>query len=413
MNVKLFKMALVLGSLSWIGPFAIDMYLPALPVLAADLDATPQGAQATLMAYFIAFGSSQIFYGPASDVLGRKPPIYFGLVVFGMASLACAWAPGIEWLIVLRFFQGLGAAAVMSIPRAVIRDCYVGNEATRLMSTIMLMIAVSPMFAPLLGAAVVVPFGWRAIFIAVAAASGFGLAMTYFGLRETLPPERRTPFRTESLKRAFAVLLTDPRFLGLTFINAMGLSSFFAFLAISSFLYMDYYQLSPVQYSLAFAVNAVGFFAASQTAANFGQRFGAVSVIRAAVAGFCGSALLMFCLVLLGFEQLPLLALLLFCTYSFLGLVLPTAMVLALEEHGPIAGTASSLAGTLQMTTGAVVIGLVSSGFSISPFTLVTTIALCALIAQGLTMVTLSRKSESARAAAAAAVSRGATSENG
>lgn len=186
-------MALVLGSLSWIGPFAIDMYLPAMPVIAEDLQASVSASQATLMSFFISFGVSQLVYGPASDVFGRKPPLYFGLVVFALASIGCAMSPTINWLIAMRFVQGIGAAAVMSIPRAVIRDCYTGNEATRLMSTIMIIIAISPMFAPLLGSAVIIPFGWRAVFVAVSLASIVGFLMTRFGLRETLKSENRSP----------------------------------------------------------------------------------------------------------------------------------------------------------------------------------------------------------------------------
>jgi len=390
MRPEIFKMALVLGSLSWIGPFAIDMYLPAMPIIAEDLDASVSASQATLMAFFLSFGASQLFYGPASDVLGRKRPLYFGLSLFAAASFGCALAPSISWLIALRFIQGVGAAAVMSIPRAVIRDCYVGNEATRLMSTVMLIIAISPMFAPLLGSAVIVPFGWRAIFIAVAAASLVGFAMAIFGLRETLPPERRRPFRLRAMSEAFATLFADTRFLGLTFIGAMGMSSFFAFLATSSFLYMEHYGLTPVQYSLAFALNALGFFSASQTAANLEARFGAVRVIRAAVGGFCASALTALILVLSGHDNLPLLATMLFITYAFLGLVLPTSMVLALEAHGPIAGTASSLGGTLQMMTGAGVIAILSSGFAVTPLTLSLAIAACAIVAALLAMLTLS-----------------------
>ncbi|HWK53294.1 MAG TPA: multidrug effflux MFS transporter, partial [Hyphomicrobiales bacterium] len=307
-------MALVLGSLSWIGPFAIDMYLPAMPAIAEDLNAPISAAQATLMAYFISFGISQLVYGPVSDVLGRKPPLYFGLTVFALASVGCALAPSIDWLIAMRFMQGVGAAGVMSIPRAVIRDCYTGNAATRLMSTVMLIISVSPMFAPLLGSAVIVPFGWRAVFVAVALISLLGFAMTRFGLRETLTAERRKPFHFMNMLRAFGVLLRDAHYMGLVLIGGMGMASFFAFLATSAFLYMDHYGLTSVQYSLAFAGNALGFFSASQVAANLEARFGALPVIKRAVAGYCTSACVLFVLIVFGFDSFPLLAILLFCT---------------------------------------------------------------------------------------------------
>jgi DHA1 family bicyclomycin/chloramphenicol resistance-like MFS transporter len=374
-------MALVLGSLSWIGPFAIDMYLPALPVITEDLGASVKAAQATLMAFFISFGLSQLIYGPASDVLGRKPPLYFGLVVFALASIACSLAPTIEWLIAMRFVQGVGAAAVMSIPRAVIRDHYTGNAATRLMSTVMLIVSVSPMFAPLVGSAVIGPFGWRAVFVAVALASIIGFLMTRFGLKETLTAAQRRPFHLGEMLGAFGVLLRDTHYLGLILIGGMGMASFFAFLATSSFLYIDHYGLSSFQYSLAFACNALGFFSASQMAANLEARYGSLRVIKTAVLGYAAGAFTLLVTVLLGLDSFPVLALLLFCTYAFLGLVLPTAMVLSLEEHGPIAGTAAALGGTLQMMVGAASIAIVSAVFNNTPLPLAVAIAICALTA--------------------------------
>ena len=389
MNRPLLRMALILGSLCWIGPFAIDMYLPAMPTIAADFGASVSATQATLTAFFVSFGVCQLVYGPVSDVFGRKRPLYVGLGVFGAASIGCALAPSIQWLIAMRFVQGLGAAAVMSIPRAVVRDCYTGNEATRLMSTIMLIISVSPMFAPLLGSLVIVPFGWRAVFLAVAMATGIGFAMTRFGLRETLPAERRTPFALGRILTAFGVLFRDTHYMGLTLIGGMGMASFFAFLATSSFLYMDYYGLSSLQYSLAFALNAFGFFAASQMAATLEARFGALRVIRWAVGGYATSAFLLFTLVLMALASFPVLVTGLFVTYAFLGLVLPTSMVLALEEHGPIAGTAAALGGTLQMVIGAAAMAIVSALFNNTPGPLAITIATCAFVAGALSLFAL------------------------
>ena len=392
MRSDIIKMALILGSLSWIGPFAIDMYLPAMPVIAEDFGASVSASQATLMAFFISFGVSQLVYGPASDVFGRKPPLYFGLTIFAIASLGCAFSPSIEWLIAMRFVQGIGASAVMSIPRAVIRDRYTGNEATRLMSTIMLIIAVSPMFAPLLGSAVIVPFGWRAVFIAVAVATLIGYCLTLFALEETLQPEDRQAFKFSEMFRAFGVLFRDPSYMGLTLIGGMGMASFFTFLAVSSFLYMDYYGLSSFQYSLAFALNAFGFFLASQIAANVQARFGAIRAIKWAIAGYFASAALLFLIFITGFGSFTVLVVMLILTNGFLGLVLPTSMVLSLEDHGPIAGTASALGGTLQMVLGALAIAIVSAVFDNTPFPLVIAVAFCALVALLLSVFTLKQK---------------------
>ena len=149
MKTSFFGTALVLGLLSAIGPFAIDMYLPALPSIGQSLGASMGAVQASLMAFFISLGVGQIIYGPVSDMLGRKKPLYFGLVLFALGSVGCALAPDIETLVVLRFIQGLGACAGMVIPRAVVRDLHTGHDAARLMSLLMLVFSVSPILAPL------------------------------------------------------------------------------------------------------------------------------------------------------------------------------------------------------------------------------------------------------------------------
>ena len=189
------RIALVIGLLAAVGPFAIDMYLPALPQVAADLGATAQATQLTLTAFFVAFGVSQLVYGPLSDQYGRKPPLYAGLGIFLVGTLGCALAPSIGALVAARFVQGLGAATVMVVPRAIIRDLHTGPAATRLMAAVMLVISVSPMLAPLAGSGLMLVAGWRAIFGVLAAAGFVSLALTAFALPETLPRERRTPAR--------------------------------------------------------------------------------------------------------------------------------------------------------------------------------------------------------------------------
>ncbi len=176
----------------------------------------------------------------------------------------------------------------------------------------------------------------------------------------------------------FRTLLTDPTFLGLTFIGGLGMSSFFAFLSSSSFLYIEHFGLSPTQFSLAFSFNAIGFFTASQFAARLGAIHGIPKVIRTAVAGYASFAVLHVAVVLAGVDSLPVLMALLFLTFANLGLVIPTAMILALEEHGPIAGIASALGGTLQMVLGAAMIALTSAVFDGTALPMVLVIAACA-----------------------------------
>jgi DHA1 family bicyclomycin/chloramphenicol resistance-like MFS transporter len=384
--------ALVLGLVAAIGPFAIDMYLPALPTIAADLDASTAATQMTLVAFFIGFGLSQIVYGPASDMLGRKAPLYFGLSLFSVSAVACALAPNVEWLIAFRFVQGIGAAAAMVIPRAIIRDLHTGVEAARLMSLVMLVFSVAPILAPLGGSALIVPFGWRSVFVAVTLASLAAIVLLATQLPETRPKAERVPIRLGNVLTGYGVLLRDQHFLGLTFIGGLGMASFFAFLASSSFVYIDHFGLSPTLYSLAFSINAVGFFGASQFSANLGARFGMHRVVLAAVVAYAFSATALLLVTLAGATGLATLIAMLFVTFACLGLVIPTTMVLSLEDHGPIAGMASALGGTLQMASGAVMMAVVSAFFDGTATPMVSTIALCAAGALVLALMILRRR---------------------
>jgi DHA1 family bicyclomycin/chloramphenicol resistance-like MFS transporter len=383
--------AIVLGLLSAVGPFAIDMYLPALPAISADLRATTSATQMTLIAFFISFGLCQIAYGPLSDVYGRKAPLYAGLGLFIVGSIGCTLAPSVGALIAFRFLQGTGAAAMAVIPRAIIRDLHTGVEATKLMALVMLVFSVSPILAPLTGSALIVPFGWRAVFVAVTVTAVIGLVLVAALLPETRPPAQRISGSLRSVLGGFAELLRDRHFLGLTFIGGLGISSFFAFLATSSFVYIGHYGLTPTQYSLAFSINAIGFIGASQLAGFLGGRFGMTRVVMAAVSAYAGFAVLLFVLTLAGFDSLRVLIPLLFVSFAFLGLVIPSSMVLSLEHHGPIAGIASALGGTLQMVTGGIIVAVAGLFFDGTTLPMVATITLSAVAAFTVALLTLRR----------------------
>ena len=358
MKPNLMGTALVLGLLSAIGPFAIDMYLPALPSIGQSLGASVSAVQASLMAFFVSLGIGQIVYGPVSDMVGRKPPLYFGLILFGVGSVGCALAPDIHTLVALRFVQGLGACAGMVVPRAVVRDLHTGHDAARLISLLMLVFSVSPILAPLTGSFLIEWAGWRSVFWAVTVAAALGLVLLATRLPETRPPEARLESSLGSALAAYGQLLRHRHFMGLVFIGAFGMSSFFAYLANSSFVLIDHYGLTPRQYSFAFAANAASFIGVSQFTARLGKRFGMVPMVKVAVLGYAGTMVCLLLVFLAGADHLALILGMLFLGFGFLGLVIPTTAVLALDDHGPIAGAASALMGTLQFVTGALVMAL-------------------------------------------------------
>ena len=349
MRDPLFRMALILGLLSAVGPFAIDMYLPALPEVATDLHTTEAAAARTLTSYFIVFGFAQMIYGPMADAIGRKKPLVLGVAIFLIGTVAAAMAPSIGWLIFARAIQGLGAATLMAVPRAVIRDMASGPEAAKMMAAIMIVIAISPMLAPLTGSLVMAWGGWREIFAVLGVAAFISLGLILFVLPETLPEDQRQPVRFDVMLAAAKRLLGDRRFMGLTMIGGFGMASFFVFLAAASFVYTKQYGLSETGFSIAFAVNAIGFFTASQFSATISARVGTLRMIRRATIGFSLATFAGFALALAGLASLPVTMATLFVGNMFLGVLMPSAQVQALEEHGAIAGLAASLGGTLQM----------------------------------------------------------------
>lgn len=385
---SLWREALLLGALVIPGPFAIDMFLPAMPDITRDLNTTIAATQATLTAYFIAFGLAQMAYGPWSDAVGRKKPMYVGLVIFLAGTLACTLATSIGVLIAARVVQAIGAAVLMVVPRAIIRDRHTGERATRLMALIMLVISVSPMLAPLAGSLLMELGGWRVIFGVLALAAAGALVATIRALPETLAESARRPVNAGTMLRGMGLLSRDRGFMGLTLVGGFGMASFFVYIAMAPFVFTGAYGLSPQGFSLAFAVNAIGFFSASQMAAGMGARYGAGRVVMLATFGFATCSAALFALSMVA--EVPLVVLIagLAAGNACLGLVIPTSMVLALEEHGDLAGLASSYGGTLQMVVGGVMIGLTGLFFDGSPARLILAILICAALAVATALVT-------------------------
>jgi len=360
-----------------------------MPAIAANLNADVASVQLTLTAYFVTFGIAQLFYGPWADQVGRKLPLYVGIVIFIIASIGCAMAPTIGWLIAFRAMQGIGGAVLMVVPRAVIRDMHTGPQATKLMAMVMLVISISPMLAPLAGSGLIVIGDWRFIFWALCFAAALSLAITGLALPETLSANNRVPVNFHNLWQGSKILFRDPVFMGLTFMGGFGFASFMIFIASAAFVYSGQFGLSPTHFSFAFAVNAVGFFAASQMAGVLGEKIGVLPVIKWAAFGFAGFSGLLLLVAFIGHASLPVIIAGLFCANACLGLIIPTTMVLALDPHGEIAGLASSLGGTLQMITGGIMVILTGLFFDGTAIPMIAAIMLCAICSLALCLWTV------------------------
>ncbi|KKW67139.1 major facilitator transporter [Lampropedia cohaerens] len=392
MSLSFVRMALLLGLLSAIGPFAIDMYLPALPLIGQALRTDMATVQLSLTVFFISVGFGQLLYGPLSDRFGRRLPLSLGLALFAAASIGCALAGSATQLLLFRFLQGLGAAASMSIPRAVVRDLHTGHEAARLMSLLMLVFSVCPILAPLAGSFLIDMLGWRAVFWFITLLALAGIAATVYWLPETWGAERRSPVDGQALDRAwqaYRTLLKDGRFVGLVVTGGCAMACFFTYLVSSSFVMMGHFGLTPRQYALAFALNAISFFGMAQFNGTLGRRFGLANLVRvAALAGF----LVLLTSTLVHWRLQEHIALLI-GTYLLSGacfaLVVPNTVVLAMDAHGPIAGAASALMGTLQMLIGAAAMALASQFTDGTPLRMVLATVLCAACALVATALTL------------------------
>jgi DHA1 family bicyclomycin/chloramphenicol resistance-like MFS transporter len=267
----------------------------------------------------------------------------------------------------------------MVIPRAIVRDLHTGHDATRLMSLLMLTVSISPILAPLTGSFVIAAFGWRGVFAVLTVAAALALVLAATQLKESRPPEHRGESTWLSAFSAYGLLLRDREFTGLVLVGALGVSSFFVYLGSASFVLINYYGLTPKLFSLCFALNAASFFGFSQLTGMLTQKFGLPRVIRVAASGFALAMLSLAVLFAMGANSLIALMAPLFIGYGFLGLVIPTSAVLALEHHGAIAGTASALMGSLQMIIGSAIMALAGLFANGTPRPMAFGIAACAV----------------------------------
>ncbi|HEY5820864.1 MAG TPA: multidrug effflux MFS transporter [Propionibacteriaceae bacterium] len=347
-----------LGLMSTFGPLSLDLYLPALPELADELQATTSAAQLSITTCLVGLAVGQLIAGPLSDRFGRRRPLVVGLVAYLLASLACAFAPSIGVLLVLRLVQGLAGAAGLVIARAVARDLYEGKLLLVFFSRLILISGLAPVVAPVLGGQLSRIMSWRGIFGVLA---GFGLVLLLigvFGLRETLPPERRTTGGLPATLRGFSVLIKDRLFVGSALSAGLAGASMFAYIAGATFVLQRIYGLSPQGFSLVFGANSLGIMAASQIGSRLARRSSALRVLALGLLVNLVGAVGLLVSVLLGLD-LPFLIGSLFVMVSALGLVFPTATTLAMSDYPDQAGAASSLLGLGQFTAGAVAAPLV------------------------------------------------------
>jgi DHA1 family bicyclomycin/chloramphenicol resistance-like MFS transporter len=353
------RLILVLGSLIAIGPLTIDMYLPALPSIAIDLETPSAAVQLTLTGTLIGLAVGQLLVGPLSDAVGRRTPLLAGLALHIVASVLCVVAPTIALLGALRVLQGLGVAAASVVATAVVRDLFRGAAFARIFSRLMLVMGAAPVLAPTLGSELLRWTQWRGIFVALGVFGLLLLTMAAFGLSETLPPHRRRRGGVRNTARTYVGLLRDRTFLGLVLVTGLTMAAMFAYVSGSSFVLQKQYGLTEQEFGLAFGAGAVGLITATQLNVRLLRRYSPQRILITAllVGSVAGCALVAFAATRLG--GLPLLLVSLWVVLAAAGLALPNAPALALNGQGDAAGTAAALLGAAQFGLGAIAAPLV------------------------------------------------------
>lgn len=365
------SLLLLLALLMAFGPLAIDMYLPALPDIAAELRASSGAVQATLAAYLAGMAGGQLFYGTLADRFGRRLPLLIGLALFVVASLGCAQAQNVQALTAWRLVQALGGCVGVVLPLTIVADRVHGaTDTARVMSHLMAVLGLAPIAAPTLGGGVQALVGWRGIFAVLAALGALAWLLVWRTLPETLPPSARQhpPQPWRHVLRGYAGLLTQRRFIAPALAGALARSGMFVYISASAFVFIRHLGLSPLAFSGVFAANALALVLSAQVNARLVRRQGPRGVLRWSLPGLVAAGSFLALLGAMDGVALWLMVAGLMLFMGLLGFVASNTTALAMSGHAQQRrGTASGLLGTLQFACGALAGSVLSLGGDTGP----------------------------------------------
>jgi DHA1 family bicyclomycin/chloramphenicol resistance-like MFS transporter len=367
-KAEYYRLGILLGGLTAMGPLAIDMYLPSFPTIADELGTSTAAVQVTAATYFFGLAFGQAFYGSVSDRLGRKIPLYFGLSLFIVASIGCALATSVEALAVMRFIQALGGCAEMVVARAVVRDRFDERDSIRVLSLLLLVMGIAPILAPSIGGQLLIRFGWRSVFWLLAGYGVLGLVAVAVRLPETLPLAQRQRHSLGRQIRIYGELLRDRHYMAYVLSGSLIISGMFAYIVGSPLVFIELFGVAPERYGLFFGTNAFGLIAASQVNGRLARRIDPRRILRVVLPVTAVAGLVLLASTVTGVGGFAGVLVPLFAFVSSLGFILPNTTVLAMAPHGSVAGSASALLGTVQFFVGAVagaLVGILANGTAI------------------------------------------------
>ena len=391
------KTILILGALSAFGPLAIDFYLPGFPAMATAFATDETQIQLTLAVYFLGLSIGQLIYGPIADRFGRRIPLLVGVGLFTVASLACALAPSLEWLIGARFIQALGGCAGMVLSRAIVSDKCDSVGAAKVFSQLMLVMGLAPILAPMLGGLLVNLYGWQSIFIVLTAFSALAALAVALGLPESLPDNvPRQPL--SGALRQYGRLLKDREFLGHALTGGIAMAGMFAYIAGSPFVFIKLYDVPAEHYGWLFGSNAAGFILVAQINARLLANRGPAFLLARTIWIYLAAGIVLLGVSALHTQQLWPLLIPLFVCIASLGCIIPNASACAMSGQGARAGSASAMLGCLQFSVAAGAASLVGVLHNGTAMPMAMVITLCGVLAVVLAMAT--RRVYTARIAA-------------
>lgn len=353
------RYVLLLGLMCALPAVTSDIYLPSLPEVARDLGTSTTAVQLTMTGVLVGAALGQLVVGPLSDRFGRRRPVLVGIAAHIVISLLCALAPGIGALVALRVAQGFFNASATVVAIAVIRDRFVGADASRLLSRLMLVIGVAPLFAPSVGGLIAGLAGWRAVFVALAVFGAALWVVVWLRLPETLPPERRRGAGLRTALQGYGTLLRDRHFVAVAVLPGLGMAVLMSYVVGSPFVLREGFGLSANQFALLFATNGVALVGGAQVNAALVRHVAPVRILRVALPLLVAAAITLFVVAVTGAGGLFGLLGVLWLLLGLVQMIPPNASAIALSRHGAMAGTAAAFIGAMQAGVAGVVSPLV------------------------------------------------------
>ncbi|MEJ0033644.1 MAG: multidrug effflux MFS transporter [Bacteroidota bacterium] len=368
----------VLGLMVAVGPFSIDMYLPAFQVIANEFGTTVPNVALSMASYFVGMAAGQLIYGPLLDRFGRRPPLYAGLLIYVAASVACIFSKNVDQLIWFRLIQAIGGCASSVAAFAIVRDVFPVNENAKIFSSLMLVISTSPIIAPSLGSFASLAWGWQSVFVILIILTVLIIALVFFAIKDVRGPDPSFSLLPRPILRSFGEVFSEPQFSTYAVSGGIAFAGLFVFVSSSPFLFLKLYGLDEKQYGILFAIMVGGMILASQANRFLLSRYSSETLVGWAIGIQVTMSMLLLATALLHLETFYLQVILLMGFLATVGIILPNSSALVLAPFSTNTGTASSLMGALQLGFGAVASFVVSVATTDSAMPMTVTMCICA-----------------------------------